>query len=117
MCWHAHLLNPAQYARDVEGTYAALHDVPFPLAEAAAAVRNHTLPTQLCQRWAENPLRTMPSISGWTPPDISAAVQRQARIVATVQEQGWFDPRFSASAEGTAVFQRCIVRYRECATA
>ncbi|KAL1412766.1 hypothetical protein Q8F55_000513 [Vanrija albida] len=110
MCWHAHLLNPAQYAHDVEGTYAALHDVPFPLAEAAAAVRSGTLPALLAQTGAGN-LRTMPSITGWTPPDVSAAVQRQARIVATVQQQGWFDPRFSASASGTAVFQRCIVRY------
>lgn len=109
MCWHAHLMNPGQFALDTDGTYASLHGLAFPLAEAAAAVRAGTLPDDLAFVYSSDNLRAIPSISGWTPPDISAAVQRAARIVAAIRSHGWLAPEL---VDGDAApFQRAIVRY------
>lgn len=104
-------MSPARYAADTDGTYASLHGVPFPLAEAAAAVRTNTLPCEVGHAPASTGgmLRHIPSISGWTPPDVSAAVQRQARIVRAIREQGWLSPSF---VDGdVAPFQAAVVRY------
>lgn len=111
MCWHAHLLNPAQYAHDTDGLYAFLHNLPFPFAQTAAAIRaGNTLPTEVEHVPLDGgALRPIPSISGWTPVDISAAVQRQARIVTGLFNEGWLNPSFVSGPEET--FQRAIVRY------
>lgn len=109
MCWHAHLLNPGQYSIDANGTYAWLHNLPFPLELAAEAVRKGTLPDEIPHVYATD-LRPTPCIHGWTPPDISAAVQRQARLIGTISGLGWLDKPY---IDGDITpFQQAIVRYR-----
>lgn len=109
MCWHAHLLNPPQFAADTNrGTYAALKSVKFPLHAAAEAYRKHALPQRLPHIPESGKLRVIPSISGWTVADISAAVQRQSKIIDSVSALGWFRTDFS---HNIAPIQRAIVRY------
>lgn len=109
MCWHAHLLNPRQFAIDTEGGYAALADMAFPLSAVAEALRTGSLPGEI-EHFPADALRPVLSISGWMPPDISAAVQRQARIVAALREAGWLEHSFIKTE--SAKFQHSIVRYR-----
>lgn len=107
MAWHAHLLNPGQYAADTapSETYAALADILFPLADVAAAIRAGTLPSEL----EHVPEVHSSSISGWRVPDISAAMQRQVRMVSVVRDLGWLDESFTQGP--IAPLQRAIVRY------
>ena len=37
MCWHAHMLNPRIYGRDVEGAYRPLKGRKFPLREVVSS--------------------------------------------------------------------------------
>jgi hypothetical protein len=108
MCWHAHLLNPAQFAVDSDGTYAWLHALPFPLAAAAAAVRAGSLPAEL-PHVSHHVDRPCPTIGGWSPPDISAAVQRLARRIHQLADLGWLEPAYITG--DAAPIQAGIVRY------
>lgn len=101
-------MNPRQFATDTEGAYAALADLNFPLSAVAEAIKTGSLPGEV-EHVPGDALRPVPSISGWMPPDISAAVQRQARIVAAAKEAGWLEMTFINGP--ITPFQRGIVRY------
>lgn len=80
-------------------------DVLFPLTDVAEAIRAKALPTEL----EHVPEIHGSSISGWRVPDLSAAVQRQARIVSVIRDLGWLDDAFVQGP--IAPVQRAIVRY------
>ncbi|KAL7418422.1 hypothetical protein Q5752_006880 [Cryptotrichosporon argae] len=106
MCWHAHMLNPRQYERDCESGYMFLRPLgAFPIRAAAEAIRRNALPLDL--EYYEDALRPTLSITGWTPPDVAAAVLRQARFVSDMGRIEWLADMW----KDVRPLQRGIVRY------
>ncbi|WVR07667.1 hypothetical protein IAU60_004709 [Kwoniella sp. DSM 27419] len=89
MAWHAHLLNPTVYEQDRKGAYKALKGLDFPLRDIAAALSAGTLPGGGDQVIPSSfDLKT----TRWSPGDIAAAVQRQAKFVRNLKDIGWLEP-------------------------
>ncbi|WVQ74261.1 hypothetical protein IAR50_003858 [Cryptococcus sp. DSM 104548] len=89
MAWHAHMLNPKTYDVDLDGVYASLKGMTFPLNLAARAIECGTLPphTDLTVDQISE-LKT----TKWSPDDLSEAIQRQSKFVGNMHRIGWLDP-------------------------
>ncbi|ORY33363.1 hypothetical protein BCR39DRAFT_557051 [Naematelia encephala] len=109
MCWHAHMLNPRVYDKDVEGAYRNLNGRVFPLADVASAIRSESLPAEL-DYTALSEDETLES-TVWDPVDIAEAVSRQSKFVQDMSRIGWLDLNRWDNQTGIRDLQRGIVRY------
>ncbi|WWC72040.1 uncharacterized protein I206_105999 [Kwoniella pini CBS 10737] len=106
MAWHAHLLNPTIYAKELEGVYAALANLDFPLAAIATAIRQETLPTfqPVTPDKEKSLMKTV-----WSSEDIGKAIERQAKFIGNMERIGWLRDQYWE--KGLTELQFSIVLY------
>ncbi|TYJ57906.1 hypothetical protein B9479_001261 [Cryptococcus floricola] len=89
MAWHAHMLNPKTFDVDVNGVYASLQGLAFPLSLAARAIESETLPSHT--DLTADQISQL-KVTRWSTEDISEAIQRQSKFVGNMHRTGWLDP-------------------------
>jgi len=111
MCWHAHMLSPHIFDQDCDGAYSLLAGRRFPLAEIAAAIREHSLTEELDVDHDHRGYTL--STTKWDPLDVAEAVIRQIRFVQNAALRQWFNPELIEGRNERQIdfYRRSIMRY------